>query len=74
MRSQIAKSYFSNSKGDRDLKATISIGVAIYPDGVVSSSQLLEKVDKAMYLAKNDGRNRVCVAPSSGRKEGKLVQ
>ena len=74
MRSQIAKSYFSNSKGDRDLKATISIGVAIYPNGVISSSQLLEKVDKAMYLAKNDGRNRVCVAPSSDRKEGKLVR
>jgi len=75
MRTNAERAYFSNSQGRRDLRATVSIGVAIYPDGVISPGQLLEKVDEAMYMAKNNGRNRVCVVPST-RKEtkGKLVQ
>lgn len=62
MRRNVAKSYFTNFQGQRDIRATISIGVAMYPDGVSSTEQLLEKVDQAMYRAKRDGRNRVVTA------------
>ena len=75
MRINVERSYFSNFQGRRDLRATISIGVAIYPDGVISPSQLLEKVDEAMYVAKNNGRNRVCVVPSTRKAaKGKPVR
>ena len=75
IRTQMENSYFSNAQGQRHMKVTVSIGVAIYPDGVFSAEQLLEKVDRAMYLAKKQGRNRVCVAPvSKDKMTGKLAQ
>jgi diguanylate cyclase (GGDEF)-like protein len=39
---------------------TISIGVAIYPDDAKGKEDLIGKADKALYLAKRIGRNRVC--------------
>jgi diguanylate cyclase (GGDEF)-like protein len=60
MRAYVEKSFFTNSQGQRDIRATVSIGAVIYPDGVASAEQLLIKVDQAMYQAKNSGRNRVC--------------
>jgi diguanylate cyclase (GGDEF)-like protein len=44
-------------------KVTISIGVGTYPDVKVTSKfDFVEKVDKALYRAKEEGKNRVCVA------------
>ncbi|WP_318840743.1 diguanylate cyclase [Paenibacillus sp. BJ-4] len=44
------------------LKVTVSIGVTTYPGtgGDISGAVLLEQADKALYEAKNAGRNRVC--------------
>ncbi|WP_025683964.1 diguanylate cyclase [Paenibacillus maysiensis] len=44
------------------LKITVSIGVTTFPDtgGDMSGAALLEQADKALYEAKNTGRNRVC--------------
>lgn len=41
---------------------TISVGVAVYPDHGVSVSALCAAADKAMYLAKDRGRNCVALA------------
>ncbi len=38
---------------------TASIGIACYPEHAKTVEQLLENVDKALYDAKNRGRNRV---------------
>ncbi len=38
---------------------TVSIGVACYPEDVRRREELLEKADRAMYLAKRRGRDRV---------------
>lgn len=38
---------------------TVSIGLAMYPRDGVSSAQLIESADKALYFAKNSGRNKV---------------
>jgi len=40
---------------------TISIGVSIYPQHGTNSASLIEAADKALYMAKNSGRNRVVV-------------
>lgn len=41
------------------LIASVSMGVAIYPEHGSDEMQLLLNADRAMYLAKGDGRNRV---------------
>jgi len=38
--------------------STVSVGVTSYPDDGGSVVALLEKADKAMYRAKNAGKNR----------------
>lgn len=68
MRRNVEKALFTNSQGQRDIKTTISIGIAVYPEGIVSADHLLERVDQAMYLAKNKGRNRVCTAPKTAKE------
>lgn len=71
MRFQIDRAFFTNSQGQRDVKVTVSIGAAAYPDGLVTIEQLLEKVDQAMYKAKNGGRNKVCTASSLEKEPAK---
>ena len=40
---------------------TISLGVATFPENGVTEKELFHAVDKALYQAKEKGRNRVCV-------------
>lgn len=40
-----------------------SIGVAIYPDHGSEEHHLVGRADEAMYVAKKNGGNQVCVAP-----------
>jgi len=47
---------------DEDLKVTISIGIATFPDGVKDTHSFIEKADRALYQAKDSGRNKVCAA------------
>ncbi|MBF0445888.1 MAG: diguanylate cyclase [Magnetococcales bacterium] len=47
------------------LQVHISIGVSIFPNsGAKSPDELLKMADEALYQAKEQGRNRVCIAPS----------
>ncbi|MBI3600900.1 MAG: diguanylate cyclase [Nitrospinae bacterium] len=41
---------------------TISIGIASFPGDAENMNDLIEKADNALYKAKGEGRNRVCVA------------
>jgi diguanylate cyclase (GGDEF)-like protein len=43
---------------------TVSIGVCVSPDGSQSPEQMLAAADAALYQSKNNGRNRVTVAPA----------
>lgn len=45
-----------------ELRVTLSAGVAGIPDGAIGTSQaLIDAADKALYRAKDLGRNRVCL-------------
>lgn len=46
------------------LSVTVSIGMAARRDTDRSPGDLLGRADKALYAAKQEGRNRVCVAPA----------
>ena len=44
---------------------TVSVGVAtITPEASLPPERLIASADRAMYAAKRQGRNRVCVAPA----------
>lgn len=44
----------------QETAVTVSIGVATFPQDAASEEELMQKADKAMYSAKQKGRNRVC--------------
>jgi len=46
---------------DEQLHVTISIGISTFPDDAGQSPAIIDKADKALYQAKQMGRNRVCV-------------
>jgi diguanylate cyclase (GGDEF)-like protein len=49
----------------RVIHCTLSVGVAVYPAAGITTEQLFQAADVAMYQAKNDGRNLVRLhAPS----------
>ena len=53
--------------GNRQTIVTVSLGVASNSDrGVRSAEQLLLMSDRALYFAKENGRNRVCAAHEHG--------
>ena len=46
--------------------ATISLGVARYPDhGAQHVEAVMLRADRALYYAKNNGRNAICVADNN---------
>jgi two-component system cell cycle response regulator len=45
----------------RDIQTTVSIGVASREADMASEENMLLAADKALYAAKNNGRDRVCL-------------
>jgi diguanylate cyclase (GGDEF)-like protein len=46
----------------QEIKVTMSMGVAAYPGDAITRRTLIDKADKALYKAKEEGRNRVLKA------------
>ncbi|MEO6599619.1 MAG: diguanylate cyclase, partial [Polyangiaceae bacterium] len=44
------------------LKLTVSVGVASSPINAKTKAELIARADQALYLAKSEGRNRVCLS------------
>ncbi|HHB77436.1 MAG TPA: diguanylate cyclase [Desulfobulbus sp.] len=57
----------------KDCGLTMSIGIAVYPDNGTSPDNLIRQADMAMYLAKQKGKNRVCLAPCEPSAEMALM-
>ncbi len=43
------------------IKIEVSIGVASFPEDALQTQDLIDKSDQALYRAKQEGRNRVCL-------------
>lgn len=55
-------------------KLTVSIGVAAFPDDALKSKMLINQADKALYIAKNNGKARICFATNNKiRQKGEFL-
>ncbi len=61
VRGAIENERFRYKDKDLNIKVTVSIGVAGYPKNEKVGQELIEKADKALYMAKEQGRNRVVI-------------
>ena len=62
LRSRIEQYSFSPYTQPKNLKLTISLGVATYSVDAITKEELISKADKAMYIAKFSGKNKSCLA------------
>jgi len=49
------------NESEKEFTATISVGIAIYPEHGSDGDEILHNADFALYQAKQGGRNRVCI-------------
>jgi diguanylate cyclase (GGDEF)-like protein len=52
----------------KTVSTTVSIGLAFYPDDSKEIIELIDLSDKALYKAKQGGRNRICVYSKKEKK------
>lgn len=60
IRAEVERHDFSMATGIDDLKITVSIGTTSFPDNGLSTMELVQTVDMALYRAKGAGKNMVC--------------
>jgi diguanylate cyclase (GGDEF)-like protein len=54
-------------KDGNSISASVSIGIATYPLNGTSVNELISWADRALYAAKDKGRNQVVLASSVSR-------
>jgi len=60
LREKVAEKKFI-TKGGQKVSVSISLGVSYHPYPVKTQYDLVERSDKALYKAKETGRNKVCI-------------
>ncbi|MBL7063726.1 MAG: sensor domain-containing diguanylate cyclase [Anaerolineae bacterium] len=51
---------FADEKESSDIRVTISLGIATYPQDASGASELIVRCDEALYAAKRTGKDRGC--------------
>ncbi|GER00632.1 hypothetical protein JCM17845_12550 [Iodidimonas gelatinilytica] len=64
LRQTISNTPFTLADGT-NINITVSLGLACITDDVITTADLLERADSALYQAKHDGRNRVVIAKAA---------
>jgi len=62
LRELVERRHFEIAKLGREVRITVSIGVAVFPIDGVNSADLIARADAALYKAKKSGKNRVAMA------------
>ncbi|MCA9787912.1 MAG: GGDEF domain-containing protein, partial [Candidatus Cloacimonetes bacterium] len=65
IRRRIQDEPFENEQSQPKGRLTISVGVAAFQPGMRKLSDLISRADKALYTAKNNGRNQVALFEES---------
>lgn len=59
IRQRVEQQVFPGEESQPGGNLTVSVGVATFPTHAASKQELIEAADRAMYIAKRNGRNRV---------------
>ena len=59
---EYARHFHLQYEGKSLMPVTLSLGVAIFPEHGATSTEILRKVDAALYRAKSGGRSQVILA------------
>lgn len=65
LREIISKEYLNFHRDVFEKGLTVSIGTASLPTHAITPAELNSRADQALYRAKNEGRNRVCLPPEA---------
>jgi subfamily B ATP-binding cassette protein MsbA len=57
---RVVEEYSALDEGPKDSRFTVSIGIAVFPGDASGGEELVDSVDRALYRAKQGGKNRVC--------------
>ena len=68
VRKRLEEHEFHIGHADGPIRATLSAGIATLPNHATTGPELLREADLAAYLAKDLGRNRVCIACEESRR------
>ena len=60
IRHRVESTQFVSETQGSGVNITVSLGVASFPENGKTSKELIEKMDRALYLAKGRGKNLVC--------------
>jgi len=71
IRQEVEQQSFPSSKGT--FGATLSIGVASYPDDAREKPEIIARADQSLYAAKHGGRNRTVCFSDIDRAKPKLA-
>jgi len=69
LREGVEKQAFPGAETQPQKKITVSIGLASYPEHGASDEEILNRADKALYFAKETGRNRTVIYHENIEKE-----
>jgi len=69
LRESVEKKVFPGAEFQPLKKLTISIGLAAYPEHGLNEEEILNHADKALYFAKESGRNRTVIYSENIGKE-----
>jgi diguanylate cyclase (GGDEF)-like protein len=69
LRESVERQPFPGAETQPHKKITISIGLASYPEHGLSDEEILNRADKALYFAKESGRNRTIIYNETIEKE-----
>lgn len=74
IRKAVESRAFGGQDGQKAVRKTVSIGIASFPDDTGDPSQLIALADKAMYKAKQMGKNAVVVSQGPPDTEQQSLQ
>jgi diguanylate cyclase (GGDEF)-like protein len=62
IRKDVGNHGFPGAGNNEKVNVTVSIGVSTFPFNAKTKTDLINHADQALYLAKDEGRNRVCLS------------